>query len=656
LSRVAAIAVFLYTHTTKQMKYFVQYLRTVKAVKRNIRPVQLIRNMGFRYIAFRLWFAFQKRTGLLKLRFPKYPNQQKFITLQSWRSLPVKFFHQPFEPTTSPDKLRKQVEAIHENKFQFFSAAWYPFAGWHIHPETGFEYDMAQHWSAIPDFSKEAGDIKYIWEMSRFTFLYDLIRYDFHFRSDQSSFIFSKIENWIDHNPVNCGPNWKCSQEITLRVLNWTFALQHYKHSDKLTEELFAKIINSIYRQMQHVEQNIHFSRIAVRNNHALTETLGLYLSGLIYPFFSESARWKEKGKKWFEEEIAYQIEEDGTFLQFSMNYHRVVIQLLTWAIRLAEVNGEKWNDIIYDRSRKSLYFLRTCQDDKTGWLPNYGNNDGALFFPLTEAHFRDYCPQLTALASVLEIVASVKQETFAWGRGVRAWDPSPLSLSLHPKFFSFPNGGYYVLRDLATITFIRCGSYKNRPFQADNLHVDIWVDGENIMRDAGSYLYNTDKEFVKYFMGTASHNTVMLGDNDQMRKGSGFVWYNWIEKSKGEWRTEEEKIIFDGFFEGFRHLGKGIKHRRKVSKKREELYWQIEDWIENAPEKLPMKQLWHPSESFFEKFTIKAFDENGNELAPVFQQGWYSEFYGLKEVVKQIVFSSDIRYIRTVIKALPNY
>ena len=104
----------------------------------------------------------------------------------------------------------------------------------------------------------------------------------------------------------------------------------------ELTEDRFNKIMNAIYWQLHHVYHNINFSRIAVRNNHALTETLMLFLSGLLFPFLPNTKKWSKKGKNWFEEEIAYQIYKDGTFLQFSMNYHRVAIQLLTWGIRLA--------------------------------------------------------------------------------------------------------------------------------------------------------------------------------------------------------------------------------------------------------------------------------------------------------------------------------
>src|SRR6185312_9633867 len=118
--------------------------------------------------------------------------------------------------------------------------------------------------------------------------------------------------SWIKANPINQGPNYRCSQEISLRVLNWTFALYYYRNSSKLTEDIFNQIQFAVFWQIQHIFQNIDFSRIAVRNNHAITETLTLYLTGLLYPQFPGSKKWRENGKRWFEEEVAYQIYEDG--------------------------------------------------------------------------------------------------------------------------------------------------------------------------------------------------------------------------------------------------------------------------------------------------------------------------------------------------------
>ncbi|WP_303687299.1 heparinase II/III family protein, partial [Nonlabens dokdonensis] len=257
--------------------------------------------------------------------------------------------------------------------------------------------------------------------------------------------------------------------------------------------------MNAIYWQLHHVYNNIHFSRIAVRNNHAITETLTLYLSDKLFPFMPETKKWSEKGKKWFEKEIAYQIDEDGTFLQFSMNYHRVVVQLLTWGIQLAKLNNETFDTIVYERARKSLDFLDACTDPVSGELPNYGSNDGALFFKLTDANYRNYRSQLDDLRAVLDSNIHFSTESVSW----YGLSDVHKSAYLKPKEINqFNVGGYYILQEENVKTFVRCGAYKDRPAQSDNLHIDIWVDGINVLRDSGSYKYNTEKELLNYFNG----------------------------------------------------------------------------------------------------------------------------------------------------------
>ena len=71
------------------------------------------------------------------------------------------------------------------------------------------------------------------------------------------------------------------------------------------------------------------------------------------------------------------------------MNYHRVVVQLLTWGIQLAKLNGDTFDKVVYERAQKSLDFLDACIDPVSGELPNYGSNDGALFFKLTNDDYQ---------------------------------------------------------------------------------------------------------------------------------------------------------------------------------------------------------------------------------------------------------------------------
>jgi hypothetical protein len=319
------------------------------------RIFNLLQNMGLRYAGFRLKHELLRKTGLLKSKFPANPPFQQYVTFDQWREQPQQFFFESRETIQLPreqyPELLSKYNDICNGTLMLFSSLRTDLGknyDWITNPDSGHKYDITRHWTEIADYSPIAGDIKYVWEKSRFSYLYDIIRYDYHFRKDCAAMVFSDILSWIDGNPINQGPNYRCSQEMSLRVLNWLFALNYYKNSAELAEEVFNKMQHVIYWHLHHIYQNIDFSRIAVRNNHAITETLTLYLGGLFFPSMPGAARWKQKGKEWFEEEVAYQVYKDGTFLQFSMNYHRVVVQLLTWSIVLSEKNGERLNDVVY--------------------------------------------------------------------------------------------------------------------------------------------------------------------------------------------------------------------------------------------------------------------------------------------------------------------
>ena len=283
--------------------------------------LDLFLNMGLRYILFKLNRLLFGRTILFKSKFPKNPKNIKTISLENWKkNLPDFFFYgKKIDglPKHKSEILQKTFHDITKGKFIFFGRTTYNLGNdydWITNPESKKKYDINKHWTEIKDFDKEMGDIKFVWEKSRFSFLYDIIRYDYHNEDDQSSLVFSEIDDFINKNPLNMGPNYVCSQEISLRILNWTFALYYYKDSENLDNERFQKIMNSIYWQIHHVYHNINFSRIAVRNNHAITECLMLYLSEKIFPFFPNVRDWSKKGKVWFEKEVIYQIYNDGTF------------------------------------------------------------------------------------------------------------------------------------------------------------------------------------------------------------------------------------------------------------------------------------------------------------------------------------------------------
>lgn len=622
--------------------------------------VDFISNMGLRYVGFRVWYALQTKLGLLKAKFPTEMPPLQGLSLEAWRQdAPVFFFSGKQIPglvRRPSDRLRKTYDAIRKGRYTFFSYQTYTVPegaeGWHTNPDTGYRYDPTRHWTEIADLSKEAGDIKFVWEKARFSFLYDVIRYDYHTGEDCAAFVFGQIDSFIEHNPLNLGPHYKCSQETSLRILNWTFALYYYKDSAALTEERFGRIMQSIYGQLHHVRQNIHFSRIAVRNNHAITETLMLYLSGLLFPFMPESAEWSRKGKKWFEQEIAYQIYEDGTFLQYSMNYHRVVVQLLTWGLRLADLHGQRFAEVVYERAAKSLRFLDVCTDPVTGQLPNYGANDGALFFRLTDDDYRVYTSQLNDLRAVLEGETSRGEESAHW-YGLAGL---PVEEVERDGVHAFPEGGYYIAQEGQTKTFIRCGAYRDRPSQSDNLHLDIWVDGVNYLWDTGSYKYNTEDHWLHYFNGVAGHNTVGVDGHDQMLKGGRFIWFYWVKDAEGKWKLttdgDHDALLFEGEIDGFRQLG-GVEHERTVFKHRHALEWSVSDELEGKGDRVA-HQFWHINPAVEHLVEITCTDAEGKRLEPLRELKSYSRYYGTKEDSIRVSFQTQTSGFRTVIRISP--
>jgi len=598
--------------------------------------------MGLRYSFYRVKYAIESKFGLFKKRHPTNPSVKKFISLDYWKNSATTFVidtKENMQLEKNPNsELKEKATKILNGEICFFSSEWKSLGqnyNWITNPETNYTYDNSLHWSEIDDFNPLNGDIKYVWEKSRFSYLLTIMRYDYHFNEDHSPFVFAEIENWIDENPINQGPNWKCSQEISLRIFNWMYLLTFYKNADALTEPLWDKIQNTIYWSLHHVYHHINFSRIAVRNNHAVTETLALALSEILFPFMLETKKWSKKGRNWLEQEIEYQIYDDGTFLQFSMNYNRVLVQLLSLGIAVSEKNKQPFSINFYSRAYKTLNFLYQCLQKENGFLPNYGANDGALFFPLTDCEYRDYRPQLNTLHYILtgeNLFENIEiQEDSFWVKNYRSSKQFFKKIEQKEGTIAFDIGGYYICRTEYSFTFVRCGNHKDRPSHADNLHLDVWVKGINILRDSGTYKYNTDNNLVDYFAGTRGHNTVLVCNNSQMSKGTRFIWFYWTQSRGAKWNEENDYFIFKGSISAFRYLNKNAVHRRIIKVAKNSNQWIVKDEVLHL-DNYTKKQLWH-----FDEVPV-TFSSSENNYS--IELSFNSSFYGQKETGKAIGIS----------------
>jgi hypothetical protein len=122
-----------------------------------------------------------------------------------------------------------------------------------------------------------------------------------------------------------------------------------------------------------------------------------------------------------------------------------------------------------------------------------------------------------------------------------------------------FSDGGYAKLSLDKAWLVLRLPEYRFRPSQSDALHLDLWIDGANVIRDGGSYSYNTTPHWLRYFSGVSSHSTVQFDDRDQMPRLSRFLFGQWLRCADLVFNAEE-RVVVASYLD---HCG--ATHRREV-------------------------------------------------------------------------------------------
>ena len=272
---------------------------------------------------------------------------------------------------------------------------------------------------------------------------------------------------------------------------------------------------------------------VSQKNNHAISEACGLLLVSQLFPKFREADRWRARGRDVMCRELRRQIYADGSYVQHSMNYQRVMMHGALLALRLAELREQPFERDIYERLGSCAEFFFQLMDPETGRLPNYGNNDGALVLPLSECDFTDYRPVIQAthyLARRRRILPPGPwDEETLWLFGSESLDGAPPAPRA-PESATFPVGGYYTLRGEDSSAMTRAHTYRDRPGQLDGLHLDLWWRGHNILCDCGTFQYFTPDHPGResYFKSAAAHNTLELDRRDPLELVSRFLWLPW--------------------------------------------------------------------------------------------------------------------------------
>ncbi|NLT74342.1 MAG: heparinase, partial [Chloroflexi bacterium] len=452
---------------------------------------------------------------------------------------------------------------------------------WFTDPFTGHAIDHTQHWSLIPDFDPAAADIKCIWEPSRFHWALTLARAA---RATGDRRYLECLNMWtLDWqrlNPPNTGPNWKCGQEASIRVITVLLASAIVGQSEAPP----AGLVRFVRTHIDRIRPTMSYA-IAQDNNHGTSEAAAMFIAGawlatVSPPNAARARRWERLGRARLEERALRLVSPDGSFSQHSTNYHRLLLDTLSmaewWRRRLAR---PAFSAIFQERTRAAARWLFEMVDPLSGDAPVIGANDGAHEYVLHSRPYRDHRPSVQLAFALFDGTLPFEgadcDEPLHW----LGLPHLPASLVERTSTL-FRAGGYITLhppsRRLRSWAAIRLPAFTFRPAHADALHLDLWLGGENLLRDGGSLSYASGDGCL---LGTvACHNTVQFDGHDQMPLLSRFLYGDWLRPAVvGDIETGPEGCSWSGaYVDAF-----GCRHRRTVST--DGATWRIADEFSGA-------------------------------------------------------------------------
>jgi hypothetical protein len=407
---------------------------------------------------------------------------------------------------------------------------------WFLNPFQNKQHPQpALHWSENADFGADVGDIKVIWEISRFGWALVFAR---AWRISGDARYLSALQLWMQDwwrcNPPNTGPNWMCGQESSVRLINVLLALR----LAGLEKSAGSGLVAFVEAHCRRVDLTTFYA-VAQDNNHATSEAAGLFIGGTWLARYGEGdarhrgQRWAEKGRKLLDDGVRQLVLPDGSFSQHSLTYHRVMLDTLSVAEAWRRYMGDApFAEDSYRRAAAAARWLGAMIDPTSGDGPNLGANDGAHPYRLDASTYRDFRPCLQ-LASLL-FIGRAALESGPWDEsadwlGVSGEGPAQLWLN-DLSSAVFPDGGYVVMRNrTGARVLLRTPTARFRPAHADALHLDLWWKGENLLRDGGTYSYADGGGVAKALASVVGHNIQQFDGHDQMPRLGRFLYGDWV-------------------------------------------------------------------------------------------------------------------------------
>jgi hypothetical protein len=367
------------------------------------------------------------------------------------------------------------------------------------------------------------------------------------------------VTDWVEHNPVGCGPGWE-PYPTCLRLVHWSKAAMALAGDPGWQDFSRRFLAPSLRQQANYLTVNLEED---LGNNHLLANYRALAWMGLLFPRWPESARWRETGLQGLWAEMRRQVLADGVHDERSVSYHTLVLQDLLEIWNLCVVAKQPVPEDVVPTLENMLRFLEGMRAPD-GSFPML--NDTVPGYPadprsaLLAGRFLMGGPECGLGNQPGEVSLGAGQDPFFFGRF-----PAGKEWAGLPALSVFPHAGYCVLRPEADHwLYFDAGPMGPHHLpghgHADALSFLLFAGGRWRIVDPGVFSYH-DRTWRDTFRSTPVHNTVAVDAADQCVFWGPFRVAYPPRVRLGEWGEN----YVTGEHDGYRRLTDPVSHRRTI-------------------------------------------------------------------------------------------
>ena len=406
------------------------------------------------------------------------------------------------------------------------SIGWPP--RWHVDPTTGRSLPAKRHWSTMSDTSMGI-DLKDPWEVGRMGWLATCARALVLADDDRAAeAMWEAIEDFALQNPPFLGLHWMNGQEIALRGIALLFAGGVLERHPSTTERRRAIMDDLVATSVARVRMTLGYAA-SQRNNHYVSEAAFLWSAAALSPGLPRRGQIERIAGRALGEAVEDQFATDGSYAQHSFTYQRLALHALLWVRFVAERAGRPLPCDLEGTFARSVRLLGSLVDESSGRLPNLGSNDGALLFRLTDRPIADFRPLLAHAAAAAGLQSPLPGGTWDEEAQWFGLQPSPSDTFAAPEPPAGPTA-YHVFQGPTSRALLRAGPLRHRLSHADQLHLDVWIRGQNVAMDLGTYRYTAPPPWQNALASDVVHNVPIPSGVSQARRRGRFFWLDWPE------------------------------------------------------------------------------------------------------------------------------